>query len=125
MHSTTLCEYRITRRICVAWLLGWIFTTRHILTLKFSTNVPTKYHLPTPYGFQDIARDFKGQGQYSKVEGRPGVKYMEPSTSILSSCKYWSQDSSTSTLKNCKYKYFYFLLRTTQKTIITGSSFYI
>ena len=24
--------------------------------LKPSTNVPTKYQLPTPYGFQDIAR---------------------------------------------------------------------
>ena len=45
---------------------------------------------------------------------RPGVKYMEPSTSTITfpSCKYkyWSQDSSTSTLKNCKYEYFYKVL---------------
>ena len=36
------------------------------------TNVPTKYRLPTPYGFRDIARDidFIGQGHYGKVQGQ-------------------------------------------------------
>ena len=39
------------------------------------TNVPTKYQLPTPYGFRDIARqDFIGQGHYSKVKGQIKVK---------------------------------------------------
>ena len=29
------------------------------------TNVPTKYQLPTPCGFQDLSRqDFIGQGHY-------------------------------------------------------------
>ena len=40
----------------------------HLHTL---TNVPTKYQLSTPYGFQDIPRqDFIGQGHYSKVKGQ-------------------------------------------------------
>ena len=35
------------------------------------TNIPTKYQLPTPYGFQDIARQhFIGQGHYGKVKGQ-------------------------------------------------------
>ena len=35
------------------------------------TNVPTKYQLPTPYSFRDIARTrFKGQGHYGKVKGQ-------------------------------------------------------
>ena len=35
------------------------------------TNVPIKYQLPTPYGFQDIlpGQDLIGQGHYSKVKG--------------------------------------------------------
>ena len=33
------------------------------------TNVPTKYKLPIPYGFRDMARlDFKGKGQYNQVK---------------------------------------------------------
>ena len=39
------------------------------------TNVPTKYQLPTPYCFQDIAgQDFIGQGQYGKVKGQIKVR---------------------------------------------------
>ena len=39
------------------------------------TNVPTKYQLPTPYGFRDIARtDFIGQGHYGKVKGQNKVR---------------------------------------------------
>ena len=39
------------------------------------TNVPTKYQLPTPYGFRDIAgQDFIGQGHYSKVKGQIKVR---------------------------------------------------
>ena len=35
------------------------------------TNVHTKYQLPTPYGFRDIARTiFLGQGHYSKLKGQ-------------------------------------------------------
>ena len=36
------------------------------------TNVPTKYQLPTPYGFRDIqpGQDFIGPGHYSKVKGQ-------------------------------------------------------
>ena len=35
------------------------------------TNVPTKYQLPTPYAFQDIAGTrFTGQGHYGKVKGQ-------------------------------------------------------
>ena len=35
------------------------------------TNVPTKYQLPTPYGFRDIAlQDLIGQGHYGKVKGQ-------------------------------------------------------
>ena len=38
-------------------------------------NVPTKYQLPTPYGFQDVPRqDFIGQGHYSKVKGQIKVR---------------------------------------------------
>ena len=52
----------------------------HLQTPK---NVPTKYQLPTPYGFQDIAqtrfsnsrllqqgKDFIGQNHYGKVIGQ-------------------------------------------------------
>ena len=39
------------------------------------TNVPTKYPLPTPYDFQDIARTrFLGQGHYGKVKGQIKVR---------------------------------------------------
>ena len=39
--------------------------------LQPRTNVPIKYQLPTPYGFQDMARqDFIGQGHYSKAKGQ-------------------------------------------------------
>ena len=35
------------------------------------TNVPTKYQLPTPYGFRDIAQTrFIGQGNFHKVKGQ-------------------------------------------------------
>ena len=45
------------------------------------TNVPTKYQLPAPYGFRDIARtrfyrslqqgqDFIGEGHYGKVKSQ-------------------------------------------------------
>ena len=35
------------------------------------TNVPTKYQLPTPYGFRDIAgKNFIRQGHHSKVKSR-------------------------------------------------------
>ena len=35
------------------------------------TNFPTKYQLPTPYGFRDIAgQDFQSQGHYVKVKSR-------------------------------------------------------
>ena len=52
--------------------------------------------------------------QFFSVTSRPGVKYMEPSTSTstlpYSKYKYWCQEprTSTSTLRNCKYKYKYF-----------------
>ena len=33
------------------------------------TNIPTKYQLPTPYRFRDIAQtNFIGQGHYGKVK---------------------------------------------------------
>ena len=39
------------------------------------TNVPTKYQLPTPHGFQDIARTrFIGQGHNSRVKGQIKVR---------------------------------------------------
>ena len=39
------------------------------------TNVPTKYQLPTPYSFQDIARtSFQTQGHYGKVKGQIKVR---------------------------------------------------
>ena len=39
--------------------------------LHLLTNVPTKYQLPTPYGFRDIAwTRFIGQGDYGKVKGQ-------------------------------------------------------
>ena len=39
------------------------------------TNVPTKYQLPTPYGFRDIpGQDFLGQGHYTKVKGQIKVR---------------------------------------------------
>ena len=55
-----------------------------------------------PYSFACYAPKI-----WNYLHDRPGVKYMEPSTSTLPSCKnkYWSQDSRT--LKNCNYKYFY------------------
>ena len=35
------------------------------------TNVSTKYQLPTPYGFRDIARTrFSNSGHYGKVKSR-------------------------------------------------------
>ena len=36
-------------------------------------NVPTKYQLPTPYGFREPGQDFIGQGHYSKVKSRSHV----------------------------------------------------
>ena len=35
---------------------GQMKVTPRIERLHLLTNVPTKYQLPTPYGFQDIAR---------------------------------------------------------------------
>ena len=36
------------------------------------SNVPTKYQLPTLYGFRDIVltKIFKGQGHYDKIKGQ-------------------------------------------------------
>ena len=35
------------------------------------TNVPTKYQLPAPYGFRNIARTrHQGQGHYDKDKGQ-------------------------------------------------------
>ena len=47
--------------------------SRHdVAHLQPPTNVPTKYQLPTPYAFRDIAhtRDFIGKGHYGKVKGQ-------------------------------------------------------
>ena len=43
-----------------------------IVHLHPLTNVPTKYQLPTPYGFQEkkAGQDFIGQGHYGKVKGQ-------------------------------------------------------
>ena len=39
------------------------------------TNIPTKYQLPTPYGFRDIALTrFYSQGHYSKVKGQTNIR---------------------------------------------------
>ena len=49
------------------------------------TNDPSKYQLPTPYGFQDIAKqDFIGQGHYGKVKSRShyNVAHLQPSTNV-------------------------------------------
>ena len=43
--------------------------SHHVAQLQRLSNAYTKYQLPTPYGFRDIAReDFKGQGHSSKVK---------------------------------------------------------
>ena len=42
-----------------------------VVHLHLLTNVPTKYQLPTPYGYRDIAwKDVIGQGHYGKVKGQ-------------------------------------------------------
>ena len=49
------------------------------------TNVPTKYQLPTPYGFRNMARKrFLGQGHYSKVKSRSDydVAHLYPPTNV-------------------------------------------
>ena len=49
------------------------------------TNVPTKYQLPTPYGFRDIAwQDFQTQGHYGKVKSRSDndVAHLQPLTNV-------------------------------------------
>ena len=49
------------------------------------TNIPTKYQLPTPYSFRDIARiRFIGQGHYGKVKSRSDhdVAHLHPLTNI-------------------------------------------
>ena len=38
------------------------------------TNVPSKYQLPTPYGFRDIVRTRFGQGHYGKIKGQIKVR---------------------------------------------------
>ena len=38
------------------------------------TNVPTKYELPTPYGFRDMVLTRFFQGHYGKVKGQIKVK---------------------------------------------------
>ena len=45
----------------------------HIMTMHpyTQTNNPVKYHLPAPYGFQDLApRRFKSQGPFGKFKGQ-------------------------------------------------------
>ena len=44
----------------------------NIAHLQPPTNIPTKYQLPTPYSFRDIARTrfYIGQGHYGKVKGQ-------------------------------------------------------
>ena len=55
--------------------------------------LPTKYQLPTPYGFRDIARtrfyrsrslDFIGQDHYGKVKSRShhDVAHLHPLTNV-------------------------------------------
>ena len=49
------------------------------------TNVPTKYQLPTPYGFQNIARTrFYTSGHYGKVKSRSDhdVAHLHPLTNV-------------------------------------------
>ena len=49
------------------------------------TNIPTKYQLPTPYSFRDIAgQDFIGQGHYGKVKSRSDhdVAHLHPLTNV-------------------------------------------
>ena len=41
-----------------------------VANLQPITNIPTKYQLHTPYGFQD----FIGQGHYGKVKGQIKVR---------------------------------------------------
>ena len=58
---------------------------RNVTHLHPLTNVPTKYHCPTPYSFRDIARTrFLGQGHYSKVKSRSDhdVAHLHPLTNV-------------------------------------------
>ena len=56
-----------------------------ITHLHLLTNAPTKYQLPTPYCFQDIAgQDFIGQGHYGKVKSRSDhdVAHLHPLSNV-------------------------------------------
>ena len=68
------------------------------------TNVPTKYQLPTPYGFRDIARTkfyFIGQGHYSKVKGQIKVTPRRCTPTTPNQCPY--QVSTSYTLRFLRY----------------------
>ena len=42
----------------------------YVAHLHPPTNVPSKYQLPTHYGFRDIGQDFQTQGHCGKVKGQ-------------------------------------------------------
>ena len=57
----------------------------HTVHLHSQTNVPTKYQLPTPYGFRDIAQTtFYRSRYYGKVKSRPhhNVAHLHPLTNV-------------------------------------------
>ena len=59
--------------------------------LQPPTNVPTKYQLPTPNGFQDrTLTRFVGQGHYSKVKSRShhDDKHLYPLTMSIPSINF-------------------------------------
>ena len=56
-----------------------------IVHLHTLTNVPTKYQLPTPYGFRDIpGQDCIGQRLYGKVKSwsHYDVAHLHPLTNV-------------------------------------------
>ena len=66
------------------------------------TNVTTKYQLPTPYGFRDIAwQNFIGQGHYGKVKGQIKFTPWRCTPTPPNQCPY--QVTTSYTLRFSKY----------------------